>query len=111
MEVFTFPPLFRADSARTPTDSTYPECQFFGSGVAGIFQWLSGDFPVQVRRTGESDGLSNGLSAGISPNQHWKSTRNDRTAPESLTEVHRTPADTKQTVFLISIINKIIRIE
>ena len=37
-EVFTLPPLFRADSARTPTDSTYPECQFFGSGVAGIFQ-------------------------------------------------------------------------
>ena len=35
-EVFTLPPLFRADSGRTLTDSTYPECQFFGSGIAGI---------------------------------------------------------------------------
>jgi hypothetical protein len=36
LEVFTLPPLFRADSGRTPSDSTYPECQFFGSGTAGI---------------------------------------------------------------------------
>src|SRR6267378_1762555 len=25
-EVFTLPPFFRADSGRTPSDSTYPEC-------------------------------------------------------------------------------------
>ena len=37
-EVFTLPPLFWADSGRTPTDSTYPECQIFGSGIAGIVQ-------------------------------------------------------------------------
>ena len=36
IEVFTLPPLFRPDSGRTPSDSTYPECQFFGSGMAGI---------------------------------------------------------------------------
>src|SRR6266700_3235950 len=35
LEVFTLPPFFRADSGRTPSDSTYPECQFFGSGTAG----------------------------------------------------------------------------
>ena len=88
-------------------DSTYPECQFFGSGAAGIFRWLSGDFPVQVCRTGESNGLSNGLSIGLSPNQQTNSTQNDQTAVESPTEVRRTPTDTKQTAFLISIINKI----
>ena len=38
IEVFTLSPLFRADSTRTPMDSTYPECQFFGSGAAGIFR-------------------------------------------------------------------------
>jgi hypothetical protein len=31
-EVFTLPPF----SGQTPSDSTYPECQFFGSGMAGI---------------------------------------------------------------------------
>ena len=36
VEVFTLPPLFRADSGRTPSDLTYPECQIFGSGMAGI---------------------------------------------------------------------------
>ena len=35
-EVFTLPSLFWADSTQTPMDSTYPECQFFGSGTAGI---------------------------------------------------------------------------
>ena len=35
-EVFTLPPFFWPDSARTLSDSTYPECQFFGSGTAGI---------------------------------------------------------------------------
>ena len=105
-EVFTLPPLFWVDSTRTPMDSTYPECQFFGSGAAGIFWWLSGDFPVQVCQTGESDGLSNRLSIGLSPNQQTNSTRNDWTAMESPTEVRWTPTDTKQTAFLISIINK-----
>jgi len=57
-EVFTLPLVFRADSRRTPSDSTYPECQFFGSGMAGIVRWLSGDFPVHPHRTGESDRLS-----------------------------------------------------
>ena len=37
-EVFTLPLVFWADSGRTPSDSTYPECQFFGSGMAGIVQ-------------------------------------------------------------------------
>ena len=54
----------------------------------------------------ESDGLSSGLTAGMSPNKQSNSTGNDRTAAESLTEVRRTPMDTKQTAFLLSIINK-----
>jgi len=105
-EVFILPPLFRPDSGRTPSDSTYPECQIFGSGMAGIVQWLSGDFPVHVCRTGESDGLPAGLSVGLSPNQQSNSTRNDRTAAESPTEVRRTPTATKQTALLISIIKE-----
>jgi len=58
-----------------------------------------------------------GLSAKISQNQQSNSTRNDQTPPESptkfqqtplesLTEVQQTPMDSKQTAFLISIINK-----
>ena len=30
------PPLFQPDSSQTPSDSTFPECQIFGSGVARI---------------------------------------------------------------------------
>jgi len=52
-----------------------------------------------------------GLSIGILPNQQSNSTRNDQTAAKSLTKVQQTPTDTKQTVFLTSIINKKIRIE
>jgi len=79
-------------------------------------EWLelSGDFPVTfqcilVGLVSPTD-FSNGQSIGISPNQQSNSTRNDWTAAESLTEVHWTPMDTKQTAFLISIINKIITI-
>jgi len=36
-------------SRQTPSDSTYPESQFFSSGMAGFVQWLSGDFPVTFR--------------------------------------------------------------
>ena len=32
------PPLFQLDSSQTLLDLTYPECQIFGSGVAGIVQ-------------------------------------------------------------------------
>ena len=48
MEVFTLPPLFWADFAPTLLDLTYPECQIFGSGMAGIVRWLSGDFLVHA---------------------------------------------------------------
>jgi hypothetical protein len=75
-------------------------------------EWLelSGDFPVTFRcmlvgLVSPTDFLA-GLSVGLSPNQQSNSTRNDRTAAESPTEVRRTPTDTKQTAFLTSIINK-----
>ena len=71
---------------------------------------LSNDFPVTFRcmlaGLVKSDGLSSRLTAGMSPNKQSNSTGNDRTAAESLTEVWQTPMDTKQTAFLISIINK-----
>jgi len=70
-----------------------------------------------LARTGESNRLSDELSTRISANQQPNSTRNDRTAVESPTEVQQTamesptevqqtPMDTKQTAFLISMINK-----
>jgi hypothetical protein len=75
-------------------------------------EWLelSGDFPVTFRcmlvgLVSPTD-FPAGLSVGLSPNQQSNSTRNDRTAAESPTEVRRTPTDTKQTAFLTSIINK-----
>ena len=99
IEVFTLSPLFQADSTRTQPIQN-------ANFLALELLEFSGDFLVQVCQTGESDGLSNGLSIRLSPNQETNSTRNDRTAMESLTEVWRTPMDTKQTAFLISIINK-----
>jgi hypothetical protein len=75
-------------------------------------EWLelSGDFPVTFRcmlvgLVSPTD-FPAGLSIGLSPNQQSNSTRNDQTAAESLTEVRRTPMDTKQTAFLISIIKE-----
>ena len=109
-EVFTLPPLFWADSGRTPTDSTYPECQIFGSGIAGIVQWLSGDFLVHAHRTGWvrrtfwwTDRWNITKPAVIF---HWKWPDSSRKSNRSPAEVRRTPTNTKQTAFLTSIINK-----
>ena len=46
-----------------------------------------------VAWTGESDGLSNGLSTGILPNQQSNSIRNDWTAVEGPMEVQRKAAE------------------
>ena len=61
-----FPGGLRADSGRTPSDPTYPEFWIFGSGMAGIVQWLSGACLSDglVRWTFPVDS-----PAGISPNQ------------------------------------------
>ena len=62
---------------------------------------LSSDFLVTFwcMLTGlvESDGLSGGLTAGISPNQLSYSTGNDRTAAESPTEVQQKSGGLQQT--------------
>src|SRR6266699_1982138 len=80
-------PLF---SGRTPSDSTYPEWKFLALEVLQF----SGDCPVTFRcmlagLVSPTD-FPTGLSAGMSPNQQSKSTRNNRTTAESLTEVQRT---------------------
>jgi hypothetical protein len=86
-------PLF---SGRTPVGLRRTRLIQNANFLALEWLELSGDFPVTFRC----------MLVGLSPNQQSNSTRNDQTAAESPTEVRRTPTDTKQTAFLISIINK-----
>jgi hypothetical protein len=73
LEVFTLPLVFRADSGRTPSDSTIQNAEFLALEVLQF----SGDFPVTFRcmlagLVSPTDFLA-GLSAGMSPDNSRKS--------------------------------------
>ena len=109
-KVFTLPLVFRADSGRTPGGLRRTRPIQNANFLALEWLELSGDCPVTFRcmSTGlvSPTDFSVGLTAGISPNEQSNSIGNDRTAPESPTEVQRTPTDTEQTAFLTIIIIK-----